>query len=414
MLSSVFCLFLVTQPAAPACTDVADCRAQALAAASRGDYETFHDLAWRIVQKAKPNDPASMYLLARAQALSGRFGDAIVMLSRITDPVLAREAVTSEDFRLLRLLPAWPALEARLTGNPAPLDTAPSTPSSAAIAAPAPLATAAPVGIAPGFAFSAPDVIPVGLAHDSVSRRFVLGDRKTRRLLVIDEVSHHVVTYVSAATAGFYDDLAAFTIDSRRGDLWVVSNKGEADASTSVLHKLQLVSGRTLFEARTRDADAPVHFTDVTVTSDGTVYAVDAIDPRIFRMSPGRRTLEPVMRLDVTRPTALAAAGDRTLYVASATGVVRLDLTTRTTTPVTSTEPLTDFESLAWRGGSLIGVERVDGNSLVVRVPLDGTGTRAQSRTILASSPDPTVGALTPSAYYYLAAPGVIQRIGIK
>jgi hypothetical protein len=421
MLSSVLALLILSQPAASACTDAADCRAQALAAATRGDYETFHDLAWRTIQKSKPNDPASMYLLARAQALSGRFGDALVMLGRITDPLVAREAVTSDDFKVVRLLPAWAALEAKLTGNPAAPDVAPPAPAPSA--PPAPLAPS-PAPSAPSrapsapsdssFAFSAPDVVPIGLAHDSVSRRFVLGDRKARRLLVIDEISHHVVTYVSATTAGFYDDLAAFTIDSRRGDLWVVSNRGEAEASTSVLHKLQLVSGRTLFEARTPDADVPVHFTDVTVTSDGTVYAVDAIDSRIFRMRADSRTLEPVMRLEVPRPTAMTAADDRTLYVAGAAGVVRVDLVARTITPVKSAEPLTDFDSLSWRGGSLIGVERVDGKSLIVRVPLDGAGTRAQPRAILASSPEATVGALTSGAYYYLSAPGVIQRIPLR
>jgi hypothetical protein len=414
MLSSVLTLFLLAQPAASACTDLADCRAQALAAAARGDYETFHDLAWRTLQKGRPNDPATMYLLARAQALSGRPGDALVMLGRIPDPLVARDAVTGEDFRFVRLLPGWPALEAKLTGNPAPPDAAPLAP-PAPFAPPAPVAPPGPPApTTPAFAFSAPDVVPVGLAHDSVSRRFVLGDRKARRLLVIDEISHHVVTYVSAATAGFYEHLAAFTIDARRGDLWVVSNQGEADASTSVLHKLQLVSGRTLFEARTPDAVVPVRFMDVTVTPDGTVYAVDAIESRIFRMRAGGRTLEPMMRIDVTRPTAMTAADDRTLYVAGLAGVVRVDIAARTATLVKSAEPLTDFDSLSWRDGSLFGVERVDGASVIVRVPLDSAGTRAQPRTILASSPEITVGALTSGAYYYLAAPGVIQRIAIK
>ena len=45
----------------------ADCRAQAQAAAARGDYEIFHDLAWRAVQKGPRNDPDLMYLLARAR-----------------------------------------------------------------------------------------------------------------------------------------------------------------------------------------------------------------------------------------------------------------------------------------------------------------------------------------------------------
>jgi streptogramin lyase len=257
--------------------------------------------------------------------------------------------------------------------------------------------------------------VPVGLAHDAVSRRFVLGDRRAHRLLVIDEVSRHVVNYVSGSSAGFYDELAAFTIDSRRGDLWVVSNKGEADGSMSVLHKLQLVSGRTLLEARTPDAAVPVRLIDVTVTPDGTVYAIDAIDVRIFRLRPGARTLESVMRIEGRRrPTAITAADDHTLYVAAEAGIVRVDVAARSATPVKSPEALTDFDSLSWRAGSLIGVEQVTGTALIVRVALDAAGTRAQPRAVLATSPQATVGALTIGAYYYLAGPGVINRIALR
>ena len=67
----------------PTCPDVGACRQAALDAAARGDFETFHDLAWRAAQKGRPNDPELMYLLARAQSLSGRPGDALVMLRRL-------------------------------------------------------------------------------------------------------------------------------------------------------------------------------------------------------------------------------------------------------------------------------------------------------------------------------------------
>lgn len=428
MLSRALALLLLclslSQSATAPCTDAADCRTRALAAAARGDFEAFHDLAWRTFQKGKPNDPASMYLLARAQSLSGRPADALVMLGRIPDLEIARDALTNDDFRVARLLPGWAAVEARLTGTPAPaVAPAPPAPPTPAPAAPStaappasppapPAADAAPSGAE--LTFSAPDIVPVGLAHDSVSRRFVMGDRKARRLLVIDEVSRHVVPYVSAASAGFYDDLSALTIDARRGDLWVVSSKGDAETSASVIHKLQLVSGRTLLEARTPDAAAPVRLVDVAVTPDGTVYAIDAIDARIFRLQPGARTFETVMRLNVKRPTAMTSADDRTLYVAAEKGLVRVDVGARAATPVKSAEALTDFESLAWRANALIGVERVAGSSLIVRVALDAAGTRAQPRGILAASPQPTVGALTGSAYYYLAAPGVIHRIAVR
>ena len=247
-----------------------------------------------------------------------------------------------------------------------------------------------------------------------VSRRFLVSDRKASRLVVIDEVSRHVVNYVSAASAGFFEDLTAFTIDARRGDLWVVSVSGEGDALASVLHKLQLVSGRGLGEARTAPAASPVRFVDVTVTPDGTVYALDAADSRIFRLRPGGRALEPVMRLEARRPTAFTAADDRILYVAAEKGLVRVDVGARSAAPVRSVEELTSFESLSWRAGSLIGVERVAASSLIVRIPLDASGVRAQPRHVLAASADAMVGALAGDAYYYVSGPGVIRRIGLK
>jgi hypothetical protein len=417
-------LLLLQAPAAP-CVDVADCRARALAAAAAGEFETFHDLAWRAVQRGKPNDPELMVLLARAQSLSGRPGDALVMLGRLADLGVSTDALTSDDFKTVRLIPGWPALEARLVGRPAPppAPLAPAPAASAAPLAPAPLAPGAPAApLAPTAAaptpltFDATGLDPRGLAHDSVSRRFVLGDRKAGRLLVIDEVSHNLVNYVSAASAGFYPELTAFTLDARRGDLWVVSASadGEPGAASSVLHKLQLVSGRALLEARTPPAASPVRFVDVTVAPDGTVYALDAIDSRIFRLRPGARALESVMRLQARQPTAFTAADDRVLYVAAEKGLVRVDLGARTAAPVKSVEELTQFESLAWRAGSVIGVQRVGSSSLIVRIAFDGAGTRAQPRHVLAASPDATVGTVAGDAYYYLADGHTIRRLAIK
>jgi hypothetical protein len=244
----------------------------------------------------------------------------------------------------------------------------------------------------------------------------VLGDRKAGRLLVIDEVSHNLVNYVSAASAGFYRDLTSFALDARRGDLWVVSVNAEGDAgqASSALHKLQLVSGRGLLEVRTPPAASPVRFVDVTVAPDGTVYALDAVDSRIFRLRPGARSLESVMRLEARQPTALTAADDRVLYVSAEKGLVRVDVGARSAAPVKSVEDLSQFESLSWRAGSLIGVQRVAGSFLIVRIALDGSGTRAQPRQVLAASADATVGALASDAYYYLADGHTIRRIAIK
>lgn len=410
----MFLILLALLQGSPTCLDAAECRAQAQAAAARREFETFHDLAWRAIQKGRPNDPDLMFMLARAQSLSGRPGDALVMLGRMADAGTVPDVATDPDFQAVRLLPKWPEFEARLVERPvsvnAPFPEPPSAPSAAAPADP--FAPSAPTA-AGALPFDAAGIEPHGLARDAVSRRFVVGDRRGRRLLVIDEVSRHVVTYVSAASAGFYDEVTAFTIDGRRGDLWVASVNRGAAGSSSILHKLQLVSGRLLTDVEPAAAAGAVRFVDVTVAPDGTVYALDAGGARIFRLRAGTRALDVVMRLDAANPSAITAADDRVLYVAADQGIVRIDLGARTAAPVKSVEELTGFQSLSWRAGALIGVESIAASSLIVRVPLDASGTRAQPRHVLAASPTSTVGALGGDSYYYLAD-GAIRRVALK
>lgn len=420
----VFVLAFVMLQAAPvSCSDAAGCRAEAEAAAAKGDYETFHDLAWRAAQKGKRNDPSLMILLARAQSLSGRPGDALVMLGRLADLHVAVD-VSLADFDRVRQLPGWADLEARLRGVPTPPAPEPTPPAGAPpvaveATAEAPRAAAAPAAAAPAvldsLSFDPPARLAAfALAHDSVSRRFVVGDALSRRLLVIDEMSKHVVPYVSAASAGFYEDLTGLTVDARRGDLWVISARGAGTDATSIVQKLQLVSGRGLMDVRPADSLAPVRLVDVAVTPDGTVLALDAARSRLLRLPSGSRALEIAERLDTAHWTALAASDDHTVFAASDRGIVRVDLASRSIQPVKSVEDLGGFVSLAWRNGALVGVQRTAGVSLVVRIALDAAGTRAQPRAILAAGTFPIVGTLAGSSFYFLTDAGTIKRIAVR
>src|SRR5262245_2305932 len=107
LLSTLAFVPLAAQDARERCNDAQTCRELALAARSRAAYETFHDLAWRAVQTGRPNDPELMYLLARAQALSGRRRDAAIMLRRLAEAGYANDADTDDDFRRVRELPEW-------------------------------------------------------------------------------------------------------------------------------------------------------------------------------------------------------------------------------------------------------------------------------------------------------------------
>jgi hypothetical protein len=387
------------------CTEWHQCRELALAAADRGEYETFHDLAWRAVQTGPRNDPALMYLLARAQALSGRPHDALIMLQRLAEMGVASDAATNDDFVRTRQLPGWPDLSARIEGLSHPASP-PSASASTAIPAPIPAPIAAPSTspsrTAPpspptpeGSRFSTQGFTLGGLAYDTVSRRFLFGDRLGRKLIVVGEGTNHTVDFVRADSAGF-GDIAAMEIDGRRGDLWVMS-AGLANGAAA-LHKIQLVSGRPLKSfpiAADPDAVTPV---DLAVTPAGVVVALDSVGRQLLVLRSKGTAVERGMKIDVAEPVSLAAAEDEGIvYVASRDGVSRLDLRTRTATKVAAPRSvsLAHLERIRWRRRALIAIRvDADGTRRIVRLTLNASG-RAVTKATKIDSPVLPVGGET-------------------
>jgi hypothetical protein len=369
---------IALQPPRPVdCVEWHACRELALAAAERGEYESFHDLAWRTVQTGPPKDPALMYLLARAQALSGRPHDALVMLQRLTEMGLAPDA-TGEDFQRTRQLRDWPEVEARIAAIAAggSLPAAPSPAARAPVVTPAPAAPAAPVApAAHAVPFSIKPLAVGGLAYDATSRRFVLGDRLGRKLIAVDERSNHAVDLVRADSAGFLD-IEAVEIDAKRGDLWVAT--AAASSGAGALHKLQLISGRPLRTFNVGMELQPVRLVDVAVDRVGTVLVLDSAAPQLLILRAGGTTLERVVRIDARDPVSVAPGADEGVaFVAHRDGLSRIDLRSHAITAVATPKgvSLGHLERIRWRGNALIAVQ-IDGDGLhhVIRLELNDKG----------------------------------------
>lgn len=225
------------------CADWRECRQMAQAAAERGDYERFHDLAWRAVQLGPARDTSLMSLLARAQALSDRPHDALVMIDRLAEVGVVVDADTSDDFARTRQLPGWPAVRARLeavrqassvtppAAAPPPAPRAGTTTSAAAASPTAASLAAASASPTEAVTFSTRPFTPGGIAYDAVSARFLFADRSARKLFVVSEQSNRASDFVRADSAGF-QDIAGIEIDAGRGDLWVASTAPAAGAGT--------------------------------------------------------------------------------------------------------------------------------------------------------------------------------------
>ena len=436
----VLLLLLGTAPPATApqdCGGWQECRDKALAAAASGDYERFHDLAWRAVQKGPRNDPSLMTILARAQSLSGRPHDALVMLQRLAAMGVVTDAAESEDFRRVRALSGWAQLAPRLAAAATPAaEPEPKVeskreppPSPANRAAPPkpepepapPAAHAGPptrkaseetvVGAAAdALRFTTEPFLPAGLVYDSVSSRFIVAHRRDRKLSVIGEQSSRVSNLIGAESGGF-GEIGALALDARQGDLWVASADGDKGA---MLHKLQLISGRLLFTESPEPDALPARFEDLMVTGAGTVFALDTLGRRVFRLPggvPRGGALEPVATLE-DDPVSIAPASDSIVYVAEADGITRIDLPSKQAHALTAgaSVRLGGFTWIRAHEGSLIGVQQGAADRFhIVRLRLNPAGTTVTRAELLEKDIElssPAAAAIAGNVLFYLAPAG--------
>jgi hypothetical protein len=441
---------VVAQVAPIDCHEPQACSDLALEARARGAYEVFHDLAWRAVQTGRPNDPGLMYLLARAQALSGRRRDALVMLRRLAESGVVTDAATDEDFRRVRELPEWlyiaglstratrpiatdsaPAAAIAKSENPAAppavVDRPPAaaakpaapavppspkalarqavTPPKTALAAPA-LAAASPVpaavppaptavrsalrveraSVEEAARFSTRPFVPGGFAYDAVSQRLLFGDVTGRRLFVVGGGSDRTVDLVRADSAGF-DDVTAIAVDAKRGDLWVASSA--TGGSGGAIHRLQLISGRALTKLPV-PGQGLVRLRDVAVTVDGTVLILDGATPRVFVLRQGATVVTLLLPLTTPSPVSITASDDgRFAYVAHSEGITQIDVSSRRARPLDAPKDITlaGFEFIRWHRDVLVGSQvQPDGSRGLVRLRLNRDHPAVSQATLIEDS----------------------------
>ena len=279
----------------PLCHDWTECRQFAVKAYADGDYDAFYDFGRRSVAAGPPRDAKLLLLLARAESLTGRVDDAKRTLERLAKMGVKVDIAGNDDFESLRAAgPAGPSAPAGPAGSTAAAGAV--TPAASSSAAGSALPDKA-VEIA--LRIPATRISPTGLAYDHVSGRFLMADSSSDKVVSVDELSRHMVDLVKADSAGF-SDITAFEIDTRRGDLWVVSagRPGGTDhESVTALHKLQLVSGRPLAKFQPGDGFGDTRFDDVAVATSGDIFVLDAAGGRIFRLAPRTTSLRMACRL---------------------------------------------------------------------------------------------------------------------
>jgi hypothetical protein len=398
------------------CTTAPECREMTLAAIAAKDFERAHDLAWRVFQTSPRGNTDAMALLARAQSLSGRADDAVVMLQRLAAAGGRVEDVeTSDDFRRVREHPRWPQLSASpraLGAQDANAPSAPAAPSApkapvAVEATKAPEAPKAPeepaapeapkAPEAPGLALPSALAVPSAFAYDAVSARFILADAASDLLRVVSEHSGNATTLVSAGWSG-HSRVSAVAINRRNGDMWVVA-QGERE---SVVHRFQLVSGRRLQTFSPSDDAGAVRFAAAALAGDA-LYLLDAAGRRIFVLA-ANKTLRGLAALpEDIEPLGLTHTGTA-LLISHAAGLLRMDLGSLDVQPVSapSAADASGLQSLAWHQGSVLAIQQRTDGARVVRVRFSRRGTAVTAVDVLHPAAA-LVATLTGNDYYFLS-----------
>jgi hypothetical protein len=125
----------------------------------------------------------------------------------------------------------------------------------------------------------------------------------------------------------------------------------------------------------------PARFADVAVTEKGTVFVLDTVGRRVFRIGAGQRTFTVAATLDLDSPVSIGPVSDSVIYVAHAKGIARVELGSGEASAVGGPKniPLVGFDRLRWDQNTLVGIQSENGHRRAVRIRLAATGRRAQT-----------------------------------
>jgi hypothetical protein len=281
-----------------------------------------------------------------------------------------------------------------------------------------PPATSAAKGGAPALERAEPLPLPDGvqtpsaMAYDGVSGRLVLVDGDTETLKVLSEVSGNAANLVSRGWGGNYR--------TARGDLWATAAANSSDAKApSVVHRLQLVSGRLLYTVPAPTTKPNAQLVAIAQTGN-TVYALDAAGRRIFEVAPGAKTMRPRATFKIDDAASLAVTAEGVAFVSHRAGVLRVNLADGKSAPLTAARGV-DLEGLRWiarQGQGLLGIQRrADGTHAAVRIRLDASSRRATRLDVLGEAASPAATVMG-SVFYFLAPSSsggtVVERVKLQ
>lgn len=352
------------------------------------DYPEYHRLMLRIVD-LEPQNYKYRYNLACACALNNDLQSAVKILRFLLDEDydLAFLAETDSDFDLIRNAVTFQETVKRIKEKTQPLNNS-------------------------HIAFSIPekDLIPEGIAYDSVDGSFYLGSTHKCKIIKIDK-NKEISDFIEQRQDGMVSVLG-MQVDSKRRFLWAITSYGfykanlpkELLGATGVF-KYDLQTKKLLKKYMLPQEENHM-LNDLTIDSNGDVYVTDWGIPAIYMISLDKDTIEKVIDLS-RRPNGIDFSSDWTKLFVSGEDIGVLELSTKTFKELK--HPVNMFlsgDGLYFYRNSLIAVQN-GGHRKITRFYLN----EDQDEIIRAQALEayhplfnlPTTGVIVGNHFYYIA-----------
>lgn len=355
----------------------------------------------RAARAFAPDDPAVLYYLARAEALTGEADSALATLERLARQGVARDLAADSAFIPLR---TGAATAQRFAAVLASLQ-----------AAARPLARSDTAFVLPD-----PDFIPEGIAWDATGGRFLVGSLRRGGVLAIGR-DGQPAPFIGAGDG--LDEVLGMKVDARRGRLWLAMLTEDSTAprfmsgsgGRAALHAHDLRTGARVARYPVPDSAGPHLLNDIAIAPGGDLYVSDSEGRALWRLRSGAQRLERVHHdaNHFTYPNGVAVSGDgRRLYVAHMEGLSTMALDgagagqlVRVATPAGVSAG--GIDGLYACGDGLVAVQRLLDFQQVTRFALSPDGQRITGSEALERRHPAydfaTTGAIANGAFTYIA-----------
>jgi hypothetical protein len=373
-------------------SDIAEVQKRADAWKAEGNMRRYTYAMERLLA-LRPYSPTFMYRLAEAYAMQNEKTKAYDLLIRVQKQGLAINPDKDKDFDPIRGTQAYKYIIDGLVTNATPWGE----------------------GKVAMTLKDAPELIE-SVAYDAKRKRFLIGSVRTGEILSVSPDGRSIKPFIKPASTPGLQSVFALAVDEARGFLWVgtagapqyVGHK-PADMGFAALLKLDLAKG-TLIEAYPLPADGvPKTFGAITVASNGTVYATDAIKNVIYQVQGGElRVLLSVPGSTSLRGITVTPDQKFLYFVDYELGLRVADLSKSEVRDLSKDgHNFGGIDGLYYYDGQLIAVQNGSIPTRIMRITLDTDRISVKGVQPLEANKDPmempTYGTLAGDDFYFIA-----------